>query len=115
MNHFALTEGGNIRFVRWPPRWYYYDPSGFKGSETVLPGIQAIKKTHTELSNWTDEELSHAWVSYTNDMGVPGAPAPKDRDLLFCAYLYAKKELNFSGRKLDDLADLWSERFHGQV
>lgn len=111
MRHFALSSEGDLRSVQWPPRWYFFDSSIYQPTSNIIPGVDRIKSTCTELRNWSPEELSSAWESYTSDMGVSGEPVPVDRDRLFTAYLYAKQELGFARRKLDDLDHLWERHW----
>lgn len=108
MKHFAITSEGDIKSLKWPPRWYFFDPSIYETS-VVLQNASWLRETNTELRNWSDIQLSAAWISYTKDMGVEGMPVPQYRDMFFSAYLFAKQELGFSRRKLDELNHLWSK------
>lgn len=108
MRHFAITSKGSLEAVQWPPRWYYYDLSIYPETQE-LQNASWLKMTNTELRNWSPIAVSAAWLSYTRDMGVEGMPIPKHRDMFFSAYLYAKQELDFSRRKLDELNHLWSK------
>lgn len=110
MKHFSLTSETDFKCVRWPPKWYFFDPSVYEPVMSAITNVSELRITNTELRKWSDLELSAAWVSYTTDMEVEGMPVPQyeDQDQFFSAYLYAKQELGFSGCKLDELDNLWA-------
>lgn len=108
MNHFALSPEANLKNVKWPPRWYYFDPKIFPDVKEALPDVKWLRATNPELRRWTDLELSSAWSQYTQDMAGENHPVLEHQDLFFSAYLYARQELGIFEGKLDELAVYWN-------